>query len=145
MIRDYKNIDACKKQGNFSVIALGLVGIGALLASCIKFNWVVGSFLSFFSAQQVFLPLVGAFGGVVNLLPRFQQCPLVFLQALGSAFIAHAVGSVIWLYTVGMTPAAWLGLIPVVFVERMLCAAGMTVAYYGISGLASVLVNRAQD
>ena len=41
---------------------------------------------------------------LVNVLPRFQQFTPIFLQALSSTFIAHAVGSVIWLYTVGMTP-----------------------------------------
>ncbi len=40
----------------------------------------------------------------------------LFLQALGSTFVAHAVGSVIWLYTVPMTPALWIGLIPIVIV-----------------------------
>lgn len=54
----------------------------------------------------------------------------LFLESLGSTFTAHAVGSVIWLYTVGMTPALWLGLIPVVCLERLLCATGMTAAYF---------------
>lgn len=53
----------------------------------------------------------------------------LFLTALGSTFIAHAVGSVIWCYTVPMTPAMWLGLIPVVALERTLFALGMVVAY----------------
>jgi hypothetical protein len=53
----------------------------------------------------------------------------IFLQALGSTFIAHAVGSVIWLYTVPMTAATWIGLMPVVLAERILFALGMVVAY----------------
>jgi hypothetical protein len=49
----------------------------------------------------------------------------VFSQALGSTFIAHAVGSVIWIYADPMTPAIWLALIPVVLFERLLFATGM--------------------
>lgn len=54
----------------------------------------------------------------------------IFLECLGSTFVAHAVGSVIWLYTVQMTPALWWGLIPIVAVERLSFAAAMTVVYY---------------
>jgi hypothetical protein len=67
----------------------------------------------------------------------------VFAQALSSTFIAHAVGSVIWLYAVGMSPAAWLALIPVVFVERLLFAAGMTGAYYAVVAARSWISRRA--
>jgi hypothetical protein len=66
----------------------------------------------------------------------------IFLQSLSSTFIAHAVGSVIWLYTVGMTPAAWLGLIPVVFVERLLFAMSMTAAYYALAAARSWISSR---
>jgi hypothetical protein len=53
-----------------------------------------------------------------------------FFTALGSTFVGHGVGSVIWLYTVPMTPLLWLGLIPIVFVERLVCAVAMTALYY---------------
>ncbi len=53
----------------------------------------------------------------------------LFLTALGSTFIAHAVGSVIWCYTVPMTAGMWLGLMPIVLLERTLFALGMVVAY----------------
>jgi len=56
----------------------------------------------------------------------------IFMQALGSTFVVHAVGSVIWLYTVPMTAAMWLGLIPIVAVERLLFAVCMVVAYNAI-------------
>ena len=54
---------------------------------------------------------------------------LFFWQALGSTFVAHAVGSVIWLYTVPMTASVWLGLMPVVAAERLLFAVGMVIMY----------------
>lgn len=53
----------------------------------------------------------------------------LFLEALGSTFVAHAVGSVIWLYTTPTTVEMWLGLIPVVALERCLFALGMVVMY----------------
>lgn len=63
----------------------------------------------------------------------FSRKQTVFLQSLGSTFTAHAVGSVIWLYALPMTPAVWLGLIPVAFVERMIFATGMVIAYHVIN------------
>ena len=59
----------------------------------------------------------------------------LFLQALGSTFIAHAVGSVIWLYTVPMTAGMWMGLLPIVLVERFLFALGMVVAHRLLSSI----------
>jgi hypothetical protein len=59
----------------------------------------------------------------------------LFLQALGSTFIAHAVGSVIWLYTVPMTASMWMGLMPVVLFERILFALGMIIAHYMLSSV----------
>jgi hypothetical protein len=58
-----------------------------------------------------------------------------FAQALGATFTAHAVGSVIWLYTVPMASEAWLGLIPVVALERFTFAAGMVVIRAAITYL----------
>lgn len=56
-----------------------------------------------------------------------------FNRALASTFTGHAVGSVIWLYTVPMSPDQWLMLIPVVIIERALFAVGMVVGYKAIS------------
>ena len=56
-----------------------------------------------------------------------------FLQALGSTFVAHAVGSVIWLYTVPMAPTMWMALLPIVMFERLLFAFGMVVAHRMLS------------
>src|SRR3989344_350617 len=42
----------------------------------------------------------------------------LILNSLGATFTAHAVGSVIFLYSFGLTPAIWISLIPVVFIER---------------------------
>jgi hypothetical protein len=57
----------------------------------------------------------------------------LFLQALGSTFVAHAVGSIIWLYTTSMTASMWMALIPIVIFERLLFTVGMVVAYHVLS------------
>ncbi|GAB5412244.1 MAG: hypothetical protein ChlgKO_13580 [Chlamydiales bacterium] len=46
----------------------------------------------------------------------------VWSRAVQSTFVAHAAGSVIWAYAVPMSGAQWIGLIPVVAVERLLAA-----------------------
>ena len=51
-------------------------------------------------------------------------------SAFISTFIAHAVGSVVWLYMVPMSADAWLALIPVVAVERFCFASLMIFVYY---------------
>lgn len=67
-----------------------------------------------------------------------------FFKAIGSSFIAHAVGSVLWIYTVPLEPAVWLGLIPVVAVERFIIAVGMTGIFYGVNYLITALQRRAE-
>jgi len=49
--------------------------------------------------------------------------------ALSSTFIAHAVGTVIWLYTHDTTTQFWWALVPLVAVERLIYAAGMVSIY----------------
>jgi len=49
----------------------------------------------------------------------------LILNSLGATFCAHAIGSVIFLYTFGLTPAIWIALIPVVFIERGIFAIGI--------------------
>ena len=53
----------------------------------------------------------------------------LFLASLQSTFIAHAVGSVIWLYIGNIPATVWLGLIPIVAVERLIFASLMTLVY----------------
>jgi hypothetical protein len=51
-------------------------------------------------------------------------------ELLASTFVGHAVGSVIWLYTVPMTASAWLALIPIVCAERLLFASAAFVLHF---------------
>ncbi|MCI0503912.1 hypothetical protein L0Y65_04335 [Candidatus Micrarchaeota archaeon] len=51
------------------------------------------------------------------------------LRSLGATFTAHAVGSVLFLYTIPTAPALWLALIPVVAVERGAFALGISAGH----------------
>lgn len=61
----------------------------------------------------------------------------LFLRSLGATFTAHSIGSVIWLYAFPSTPAFWLALIPIVAVERILFAIGISVSYLAFNTLFS--------
>ncbi|MBI5035845.1 hypothetical protein HZC09_00740 [Candidatus Micrarchaeota archaeon] len=57
-------------------------------------------------------------------------------RSLGATFTAHAVGSVMWLYFVNpMTPELWMALIPIVAMERLAFAAGISVSYVAFNTL----------
>jgi hypothetical protein len=57
----------------------------------------------------------------------------MFTHALTATFIAHAVGSTIWIYSQPTTPAFWLALIPIVALERLIYAVGITVMHSALA------------
>ncbi len=61
----------------------------------------------------------------------------LFTRALTATFIAHAVGSTIWIYTSPTTAAFWIALIPLVAVERCIYATGITLMHKAITLLSS--------
>ena len=65
--------------------------------------------------------------------------PSVFGRAMQSTFVAHAAGSVMWLFFKPLSSVLWLSLIPVVAVERLL-AVGVAVAVIGV--LSKLVVRR---
>ncbi len=69
------------------------------------------------------------------LLQKFNIHDSIFTKALTTTFIAHAIGSLMWLYLVPMTSVQWLSLIPIVAVERLVFACGMSLGYLFIRKL----------
>jgi len=67
---------------------------------------------------------------LIPIILYFIRKKSLFLHALGSTFIAHAVGSVIWLYTMPTSPVLWLSLTPIVIIERLFFASGITMFYF---------------
>lgn len=55
--------------------------------------------------------------------------PSLLFRSLGATFTAHAIGSVIFLYTIPTTPQLWQTLIPIVLYERALFALGISASY----------------
>jgi hypothetical protein len=53
----------------------------------------------------------------------------LFARALGATFTQHSVGGVLWLWGFGMRSELWIGLIPIVWKERVLMAIGIMLTY----------------
>ncbi len=54
----------------------------------------------------------------------------LFLEALAATFVAHAVGSCLWIYTTPTTTASWYALVPVVWYERLITALGIYLLHH---------------
>ena len=65
----------------------------------------------------------------------------IFFTALNSTFIAHALGSIIWLYVANLEAATWIALIPRVAVERFVFALVNTVGYCVIQKVSTLLTH----
>lgn len=72
---------------------------------------------------------VYSFYWLIPIVIYFLRPKSIFLHAAASTFIAHAVGSVIWMYTVPMSAVVWYSLMPLVFVERVAFACGIVISY----------------
>lgn len=74
----------------------------------------------------------------IPMMIAFRAHNSMWHHALASTFTAHAVGSVIWIYTVPMSASVWLALIPVVACERLLYAAGIVMGDAVIASFVSI-------
>ncbi|HBS48524.1 TPA: hypothetical protein DEO28_01320 [Candidatus Dependentiae bacterium] len=72
-----------------------------------------------------FIPIVLYFVGKKSTL----------LTSLSSTFVAHAAGSIFWLYSLPTISAYWLHLIPVVALERALIVLGLVITYNSLVAL----------
>ena len=73
----------------------------------------------------------------------FLRDRFIFARALGATFVQHGVGSVLWIWVFNMKAQLWIGLIPVVWMERGLMAIGITITYIAFNFLLSLLINKA--
>ena len=81
----------------------------------------VGNQVWFFSLYWL-IPILG------KVLPKKVPGQL-FFRSFGATFTAHAVGSVLWLYTIPMEAGAWISLMPVVAYERFLFGIGIASSF----------------
>ncbi len=66
----------------------------------------------------------------------------IYSRALAASFVAHAIGSVVWLYTGTLPAETWMALVPLVIVERLIIAAGMIGFMYLFKSINSFLSGR---
>lgn len=65
-------------------------------------------------------------------------------RSLAATFIAHSVGGVIWIWAFHLPKAVWMGLIPVVALERSIMALGICASYILVNNLVVVLKNKSK-
>lgn len=94
----------------------------------------VGSQVWFFALYWT-IPIIAV------LLPK-KYSNSVVARSLGATFTAHAVGGALWVWTVPMTAAQWIGLIPVVAYERALFASGIVISYIAVNALLAFVVDK---
>jgi hypothetical protein len=61
----------------------------------------------------------------------------LFTKSLGATFTAHAVGSILFLYTIPTMPELWIMLIPIVAIERLIFALGISGSYITVNTVLS--------
>ena len=77
---------------------------------------------------------------LIPIVAFFKKDRLI-LNALGSTFTAHCVGSVAFLYIFNLPAPVWVGLIPIVFVERFSFALGIWATYLLLNSVLEKLVS----
>ena len=70
---------------------------------------------------------------------EFLREKFLLARALGATFTAHAVGGALWVWVFGLSKAIWTSLIPMVAMERVIFAVGITVSYLVMNNLLAVL------
>lgn len=79
----------------------------------------------------------------IPIIAYFFRERFLFARSLGATFSAHAVGSALWLWTFNLPVAVWISLVPVVFMERFLFAAGISFSYVLTNNLFHVIETKA--
>ncbi len=134
---------------SFILLAYHIPGLFASYALASR-HWAVHVALPLLCMALFIVHPVGAaafpyaFYWLIPVALYFAKKELFFFRALSSTFIAHGVGSVVWIWAQPMTSSAWLALIPVAFVERMVFALGMTLIYHTVCGVQKVISTKKQ-
>lgn len=78
----------------------------------------------------------------VPIICYFFQTRSLLARSLGATFTAHAVGGALWIYFFNLPKSVWIGLIPVVALERIFFALGITVMYVLLTNVIYILEKR---
>ncbi len=63
-------------------------------------------------------------------------------RSLSSTFIAHSVGGAIWIWAFKLPPTVWIGLIPVVVMERAIMTLGISANYILMNNVLAFLASK---
>lgn len=66
----------------------------------------------------------------------------LFARALGATFTAHSVGGAVWIWVIGLPAAVWTSLIPIVAMERLIFALGISASYILFNNIAAYLSSK---
>ena len=90
----------------------------AFVSAALLFFGAVGYSAALWYATLWVIPTLLASVGVQNL----------FARSIVATFLAHALGSAFWAYTLPLAPVSWVALIPVALTERLFYASGITLS-----------------
>ncbi|OGH73769.1 MAG: hypothetical protein A3C90_01220 [Candidatus Magasanikbacteria bacterium RIFCSPHIGHO2_02_FULL_51_14] len=99
----------------------------------------VAAMIAFWAHPEGRLAWYYALYWLIPIAMHFFRDRFLFARALGATFTAHSVGGALWIWTFNMKAAIWIGLIPIVWQERVLMAVGITVTYIAFNYLVSVI------
>ena len=66
---------------------------------------------------------------LIPVLCYFYQEKFLLARAFGATFVAHAVGGALWIWFFNLPKEVWIGLIPIVIIERTMFGIGIAINY----------------
>jgi hypothetical protein len=72
---------------------------------------------------------------LIPIVAYFFREQFLFARALGATFTAHAVGGTLWIWTFALPATLWHSLIPIVAMERLVFALGITGSFIVVNNL----------
>ena len=63
-------------------------------------------------------------------------------RALGATFTQHSVGGLLWIWAFNMKATLWIGLIPIVWKERLAMTIGITITYVAFNYVISFILQK---
>ncbi len=66
----------------------------------------------------------------------------LFFRSFGATFTAHAIGTIVWVYTVPMTVEQWTALVPITAYERFAFGIGIAVSFVVVNTLLDVICDK---
>ncbi len=74
---------------------------------------------------------------LIPIVMSFYKEKSVLANALGAAFTTHAIGGLLWIHFFAPPASVWIGLIPIVIIERAIFAAATAAVYLAVQKIKS--------